>query len=88
MDVLYTIDGLPLLHFCNHSSFPFTVLWTTPGNKGTFPRTKKVSTGHFFTPVCGLVPFFQVPHTKRKGHPFGCPSLLVGEAGLEPARPQ
>ena len=27
------------------------------------PRTKKVSTGHFFTPVCGLVPSFRIhPH--------------------------
>ena len=25
---------------------------------------------------------------KIKGHPNGCPFILVGEAGLEPARPQ
>ena len=24
--------------------------------------------------------------TKKEGHPFGCPSFLVREAGLEPAR--
>jgi len=37
-----------------------------------------------FTPVCAPVPPFQVPPgPKEKGHPFGCPFLLVREAGLE-----
>ncbi len=30
----------------------------------------------------------RLPKAKEKGHPKGCPFLLVGEAGLEPARPQ
>ena len=30
-------------------------------NQRILPRTKKVSTGHFFTPVCGLVPSFRIP---------------------------
>ena len=42
-----------------------------------------------FTPVCELVPPFQVPHTKNKRTSKKDVLLfLVGEAGLEPARPQ
>ena len=38
-----------------------------------------------FTPVCGLVPSFQVPHPskERRQIPVGYLSSLVGEAGLE-----
>ena len=42
-----------------------------------------------FTPVCGLVPPFQVPHIKNKRDiHLDVSFILVGEAGLEPARPQ
>jgi len=37
-----------------------------------------------FTPVCGLVPPFQVPPEHKKyGYPIGYPYFLVREAGLE-----
>ena len=42
-----------------------------------------------FTPVCGLVPLLQVPHIKNKRDiHLDVSFILVGEAGLEPARPQ
>ena len=52
---------------------------------GLRPETKGLSHGlkiarqlSIFTPVCGPVPPFQVPPLpKEKGHPFGCPFLLV-----------
>ena len=42
----------------------------------TFPRTKQVSTGHLLTPVCALVPSFQVhlvplPEKTRRLMPSG-----------------
>ena len=43
-------------------------------NRRTLPRTKQVSTGHLFAPVCALVPSFRVPRSEpnKKPHPDGC----------------
>jgi len=45
---------------------------------------KQMSTGHLH--LDGFKSL--IYQAKNKGHPKGCPLFLVGEAGLEPARPQ
>ena len=57
---------------------------------GLFPGLKKYPPDTFLPALCPGRPL-QVPFassTKEKKHPFGCLFSLVGEAGLEPARPQ
>ena len=51
------------------------------GVAAVFFGGKQMSTGHLHH--IGSSPFL----TKQKRHPIGC-LFLVGEAGLEPARPQ
>ena len=67
----------PAILMHQYSRFPFTVLRTATGKRGIFPRTKKVSTGHFFT-FASLRPSFQIPRPISKESPplWGGLSLL------------
>ena len=60
------------------------ILSDASANSWTLPRTKKVSTGHFFTHPPGG-PSFRVPrYIKKSRYPNGYLDFLVRRKGLEP----
>ena len=71
---------------CSRS--PFTVLRTAPGDRGIFPRPKKVSTGHFLT-FAALRPAFQIRPHQQKINPIRMDGVyfLAEKEGFEPSIP-
>ena len=67
---------------------PFTVLRTAPGDRGIFPRPKKVSPGHFLT-LGSLGPAFQIRPHQQKTNPIRMDGVcfLAEKEGFEPSIP-
>ena len=65
-------------------AFPPTVLWTAFGKAGILPRTKKVSTGHFFPRARARGRPFESHLCTKKQHPRRGAAFLAERVGFEP----
>ena len=78
-------------NYYNPVCFSSAVLQTVSAKQRIFPRPIQVSTGHLNTPVCALVPAFQIrpPHQKKKSLILTDEAFLflAEKEGFEPSIP-